>query len=96
MPTTDRPNRCARPAAAATIAATASAGGDPDASGMCGSIPTATANCQNQRRTASARPANRRHQRRTVEIGTPVAAATGRYPVPAALAAKAAHTVAAA
>lgn len=83
-------HRSATAAAAPTTAATASANRDPAGAGTPGSGPVSTNNTVNATRTASARPANRRSQPRTVSAGLPSRAAITRYPPPAARAASAA------
>ena len=74
----DPANRCRVAANNAPTAATASATTDPAGPGTTTSTPVATANPIKHTRTASARPANRRNQPRTVPGGTPNRAATGR------------------
>ena len=71
-------NRCRVAVTNAPTAATASATTDPAGPGTTTSTPVATANPVKHTRTASARPANRRNQPRTVPGGTPNRAATGR------------------
>ena len=77
-------------ALAPATAATASANAVTIAAGGTGSTPAPTSNAVNTTRTASARPAKRRSQPRTVSTGRPTAAATVRAPAPAAFAASAA------
>ena len=74
----DPANRCRVAANSTPTAATASAIPDPAGPGKTTSTPVATANPVNNTRTASARPAKRRNQPRTVPGGTPNLAATGR------------------
>src|SRR5712691_1968210 len=70
-PTPSTGHRAATAPAAPTSAATASATPDPAAAGTTGSGPTPTSSAVNATRTASARPANRRSQPRTVPSGRP-------------------------
>jgi hypothetical protein len=88
-------NRVTTAAAIARIAATASAHTDPTGSGITGSAATARTQVVNTARTASARPANRRNQSRTVSTGRPTTAAIRRNPNPDALAANASPITAA-
>ena len=87
--TAPSPNRVATaPAAAviAVIAVIASAQTDPAGSGITGSGSSAANHPVNTARTASARPANRRNQPRTVAAGRPSPTAIRRCPAPAAFA----------
>lgn len=72
------------------IAATASANGDPDSAGTCGSGPVSTSNTVNTTRNRSASTVNRRNQPRTVSVCLPKPAATKRKPAPVAFATRAA------
>jgi len=88
--TAPSPNRAPTAPAAAVMAVIASAQTDPAGSGITGSGSNAASQPVNTARTASARPANRRNQPRTVSTGRPNAAAIRRYPLPPALATSAA------
>lgn len=83
-------HRAATATAAPTTAATASANSSPDAAGTTGSGPVATNSPVNSTRTATARPANRRSQPRTVSAGRPTPTAIRRNPNPVARASSAA------
>lgn len=83
VPSANRPT-AAR--AAARIAVTASAHPPPAGPGSTGSGSNARNHQVNTARTASARPANRRNQPRTVSAGQPRPAAIRRNPTPRAFA----------
>lgn len=83
-------HRAATATAAPTIAATASATGEPIAAGVTGSGHVSTSSTVNAARTTCARAANRRNQPRTVSTGRPSLSAIARHPTPAAFAANAA------
>jgi len=74
----DPANRCHTAVSNTPIAATASAMPDPAGPGGATSTPARMANPVKNTRTASALPANRRNQPRTVPAGTPNPAAAGR------------------
>lgn len=77
-------------ARAPRIAATASANGDPDSAGICGSAPVSTSSTVNNTRSRSASVVNRRSQPRTVSACRPNLAAITGIPIPVAFAARAA------
>lgn len=77
-------------ARAPRIAATASANGEPDSAGTCGSGPMPTSSTVNSTRNRSASAVNRRSQPRTVSACRPNLAAITAIPVPVAFAARAA------
>jgi hypothetical protein len=88
--TVDITNRPDAATAATRIAVTASANPLPAGPGITGSGSNARSHTVNTARTASARPANRRNQPRTVPTGRPNALAIGRCPTPAPFACSAA------
>lgn len=88
-------HRDAIAARAPRIAATASANGDPDSAGTCGSGPVSTNNTVNTTRNRSACAVNRRNQPRTVSTCRPSVMAIERNPPPMAFAVKAAPTTSA-